>query len=66
MTQVSQATLSNGQCCLSCATAKVKNPVIDTKFSMHLDEVVDSGGVDDVVRLVGLGVLGWCHELHGS
>ena len=32
---------------------------------MDLDKLVDSSGVDVVVRQVGLGVLGGRHELHG-
>ena len=32
---------------------------------MDLDKLIDSPGVDVVVRQVGLGVLGRGHELHG-
>ena len=33
---------------------------------MDLDKLIDSPGVDVVVRQVGLGVLGGRHELHGG
>ena len=40
-------------------------PVIFSQSRVDLDKLIDSSGVDVVVRQVGLGVLGGRHELHG-
>ena len=40
-------------------------PLIFSQRRVNLDKLIDSPGVDVVVRQVGLGVLGGRHELHG-